>query len=30
MENTDLDHEEEYDEYAKSPDKVSFFFEHFG
>lgn len=25
MENTDLDHEEEYDEYAKSPDKVSFF-----
>ena len=25
MENTDLDHEEEYDEYAKSPDKVSYF-----
>ena len=29
MENTDLDHEEEYDEYDINPDKVRFFSKHF-
>ena len=29
MENTDLDQEEEYDQYDINPDKVSFFFKTF-
>ena len=29
MENTDLDHEDEYDEYATNPDKVSSIFKTF-
>ena len=28
MENTDLDQEEEYDQYDINPDKVSFFFQN--